>query len=268
MEQEKIGSLISQLRKEKHLTQKELAAQLNVTDKAVSKWERGLCYPDISLLAPLADALGISVVELLQGERGCPDQAPERIADSAMVYAEKAVGEKARSLRRFAAAGFTALLLLGGIVCAVCNIAISHTLTWAWYPICSIVLAWCVGYPVLRRGWHGVAWALFALSVLILPYLYVLERLCGYAVLPIGAPMALLGLGFLWGLFAVWRQCRRRKFRMVGWSFLLTAALNLAANLVLSRLLETAAFDPWNLMETVALLAGAVGCFQFDRMRR
>ena len=113
-----------------------------------------------------------------------------------------------------------------------------------------------------------MAWALFALSVLILPYLYVLERLCGYAVLPIGAPMALLGLGFLWGLFAVWRWDGRRPYRAVGWSFLLTAALNLAANLVLSRLLETAAFDPWNLMETVALLAGAVGCFQFDRMRR
>lgn len=44
MEQEKIGSLISQLRKEKHLTQKELAAQLNVTDKAVSKWERGVSH--------------------------------------------------------------------------------------------------------------------------------------------------------------------------------------------------------------------------------
>ena len=54
MEHEKIGAFISLLRKEKGLTQKELAAQLNVTDKAVSKWERGLCYPDISLLSPLS----------------------------------------------------------------------------------------------------------------------------------------------------------------------------------------------------------------------
>lgn len=69
MDKEILGTFVSELRKEHHMTQKELAELLGVTDKAVSKWERGLSYPDISLLEPLAKTLDISVLELLQGKR-------------------------------------------------------------------------------------------------------------------------------------------------------------------------------------------------------
>ena len=68
MNTEKIGSLIAKLRKEKGLTQKELADQLHITDRAVSKWERGLGCPDISLLDDLANILGVSISSLLNGE--------------------------------------------------------------------------------------------------------------------------------------------------------------------------------------------------------
>lgn len=60
-----MGELISTLRKEKGMTQKDLAEKMNVTDKAVSKWERNLSCPDINSLPDLADALGVSVEELL-----------------------------------------------------------------------------------------------------------------------------------------------------------------------------------------------------------
>ena len=68
MDTEKMGALIARMRKEKGLTQKELALQLHVTDRAVSKWERGICCPDISLLEDLANILGISISSLLNGE--------------------------------------------------------------------------------------------------------------------------------------------------------------------------------------------------------
>lgn len=68
MDTEKIGSLIAKLRKEKGLTQKELANQLHITDRAVSKWERGLGCPDISLLDDLAKILEVSISSLLNGE--------------------------------------------------------------------------------------------------------------------------------------------------------------------------------------------------------
>lgn len=60
-----LGNFLSQLRKEKGWTQKDLAEKLYVSDKAVSKWERGLSVPDVSLLMPLSELLGVSVTELL-----------------------------------------------------------------------------------------------------------------------------------------------------------------------------------------------------------
>lgn len=69
MDNKKFGCFIFQLRKEKGWTQQEFADKLFVTDKAVSKWERGLSFPDIELLIPIAELFSISVLELLKGER-------------------------------------------------------------------------------------------------------------------------------------------------------------------------------------------------------
>ncbi len=61
------GAIIKRLREEKNMTQLALAEKLSVSDKAVSKWETGRGYPDITLVEPLATALGVSVIELLSG---------------------------------------------------------------------------------------------------------------------------------------------------------------------------------------------------------
>ena len=66
---EEFGLFISQLRKEKGLMQKDIAERLFVSDKAVSKWERGLSIPDVALLVPLAELLGVTVTELLECHR-------------------------------------------------------------------------------------------------------------------------------------------------------------------------------------------------------
>ena len=69
MNNQKIGEFIKELRKEKGLTQKELSDKLNITDRAISKWERGLSCPDISLLDDLSNILDVSVIEILKGRR-------------------------------------------------------------------------------------------------------------------------------------------------------------------------------------------------------
>lgn len=69
MDAQKFGAFIAQCRKEKSMTQSELAAKIMVTDKAVSRWERGKGLPDINLLLPLAEALEVSVLELMHSER-------------------------------------------------------------------------------------------------------------------------------------------------------------------------------------------------------
>ena len=68
MDQVKIGRFIADCRRKKNLTQMQLAEKLGITDKAISKWERGIAMPDSSIMLALCDILGISVNELLSGE--------------------------------------------------------------------------------------------------------------------------------------------------------------------------------------------------------
>ena len=69
MDKNTTGRFIAELRKQKGFTQKELAENLMVTDKAISRWETGKGLPDTSLLKPLGDVLGVSVTELLSGKK-------------------------------------------------------------------------------------------------------------------------------------------------------------------------------------------------------
>lgn len=90
MEYEKTGKLIQELRKEKGLTQMALAEMLGVTDRAVSKWERGKSFPDVSMLKPLAEALDVSVSELLDGEIRPPDKMRQLPDSTAVLTVEDA----------------------------------------------------------------------------------------------------------------------------------------------------------------------------------
>ena len=79
MDNRKMGELIREARKEKGLTQLDVARKFGITDRAVSKWERGLCAPDIGILEELSELLGLSVAELIAGERKQPEEDRERI---------------------------------------------------------------------------------------------------------------------------------------------------------------------------------------------
>ena len=68
MDAVKIGKFISEKRKRLNMTQSVFASKLHITDKAVSKWERGLSLPDISIIIPLSEILGVSLYDLLKGE--------------------------------------------------------------------------------------------------------------------------------------------------------------------------------------------------------
>jgi len=69
MDAKKFGAFIAKCRKDKHMTQSDLAEVLRVTDKAVSRWERGIGFPDINTIEPLADALGVSIIEFMKSEK-------------------------------------------------------------------------------------------------------------------------------------------------------------------------------------------------------
>ncbi len=69
MDMQKIGSFLAELRKEKNLTQDELGAQIGVTNKTISRWETGSYLPPVEMLQTLGDTFGVSINEILNGER-------------------------------------------------------------------------------------------------------------------------------------------------------------------------------------------------------
>ena len=180
MDENKIGQFIAELRKEKKLTQKDLAAQLHITDKAVSKWERGLSCPDITLLTSVADILGVTTGELLNGQRSeTLSKDIEKTVDNALIYAEKSAKRKMVSFQNVLTISFSVLLLLGIIVCSICDMAISGTFTWSLYPISSCLFAWLVFVPLVKYGNKGIRCSLVSFSIIIIPFLYVISKIIG-----------------------------------------------------------------------------------------
>ncbi len=88
IDKEAFAAFLGQLRKEQGLTQKELADKLYISDKAISKWERALSLPDISLLMPLSEILGVTVTELLEGRKL---ETEEITAEQAEALVQKAL---------------------------------------------------------------------------------------------------------------------------------------------------------------------------------
>lgn len=90
MDPKGFGSFVQQCRKELGLSQAALAEKLNVTAKAVSRWERGVGFPDIHLLEPLSDALGITLIELMQSERIQEPVSPALVSDTVSTIQSRA----------------------------------------------------------------------------------------------------------------------------------------------------------------------------------
>ena len=146
IDNQKFGVFLLQLRKEHGMTQKDLAERLFVSDKAVSKWERGLSLPDIALLQPIADTLDVTVTELLAGKFIREDQ-PLNIGDVEPIVQKSlyltSQGQMENSIRRrcwkgaFLAACLCAVVELAVLFCVLKFQSVGNMLTLA--PILAFI---------------------------------------------------------------------------------------------------------------------------------
>ena len=146
MDMKKFGSFLAELRKEKGLTQAQLAARLNVTDKAVSRWERGVGYPDVNSFEPLAKALEVSVLELMQGQRRPGGEVPCEEADKAVTDAVSMVSQQREMDRMNLLVGFACLLM---VLPTALVVGLSH-LVWVIVFYCCVAGA-AIGWNYYRR---------------------------------------------------------------------------------------------------------------------
>lgn len=116
MDQTKTGNFIKAMRKERGLTQKELAEKLNISEKTVSKWETGKGLPDIGLMLPIAREFGISVNELLSGERLNEKQYIEHAEDHFAILLEDKCSPKIKNTAASISLILTILSTFGLIV--------------------------------------------------------------------------------------------------------------------------------------------------------
>lgn len=276
-----MGQFIAGLRKEKQLTQKDLADKLHITDKAVSKWERGLSCPDIALLSELAAILDVTVDELLRGERCPAEEGPQEAKiENIIEYAEKSVNGRVRAAQKICAAVYSALSIVGAAVCLICNMAVSGRLTWSLIPVVSIAFAWLALFPLIRFGTKGIEITLAMLSVFVVPYLYILMELIGKTSagfapditeefpFRLSRKMALIGLVFFWSVYGAFRVFRKRKLLAAALSCLFAVCTCLIINYSLAGLLGTAVIDGWDVLVIGLLLAGGAAFFVWDRRQQ
>lgn len=213
MDNKKIGDYIANLRKSKNLTQKDLADLLGITDKAVSKWERGAGYPDISMLKPLADILDTSVNELLEGEAYREDpKEPGNTLRQALDYADRLVASKENNLGKIIAVILSCSLIIAVCTSFIVNVSVNRKLSWSVIVLDSCVFAAFLLLPLLLRRRKGILLSLGFLTVFILPFLGIIEYMISGSV---GADGWLWGIGFpvsaawlvvLWIMYLLYRK--------------------------------------------------------------
>lgn len=259
MKQIEVGAFITQCRKEKKLTQAQLAEKLNITDRAVSKWETGKSMPDSSIMLELCEILGITVNELLMGEREKRESYKEKGDENLDTIDTIKKRKNHVGFKRLGAVIFSALLFTAMAVCFICDMAISGRLTWSLISAVSIVFGWAVCLPGIRFGKKGMVRCFGWLSGLIIPYLYVLSRLINVReVFTVGGTMAVISVAFLWMVIGVFKKMWSGKKRAVfGTVCLVSALFVVTVNVVLSRMTGSPVFNVWDGITVLVLLVSA-----------
>ena len=148
MNQEKIGKFILECRKNKKMTQSELAEKLGVTDKSIGNWENGRNMPDLSLFKPLCDALSITINDLLSGEKISKEEYQEKFEENivnTIDYSTKKIGKYHNII--------SLLFVIFGLFVSISAISIFPSES-SWGSIYSVigVIIFVIGISKLTKG--------------------------------------------------------------------------------------------------------------------
>lgn len=268
MNQIEIGKFIAKCRKEKKLTQAQLAEKLNITDRAVSKWETGKSMPDSSIMLELCEILGITVNELLSGEEINMENLKKKADENLIALKRKEENYIAKHV--MISILFSTTLFIGIMVCLICNIAISGDFTWSLLPVSSIVFAWVIIFPSIILGKRGIIISFLSLSVFLVPYLFLLSNLINVKeVFSVGAVLAVAAIVFMWIMVAVYHRFRKTsKLVALAIIFLLTIPFMFLINIMLSKMTAEPILDIWDMLSAFILIILAFASFVCDYAKK
>lgn len=237
----KFAKFILDKRKEADLTQKELAQRLFVTDTTISKWERGLSYPDITLIPAICSELSISEHEFFIA---CEDVAAREERKQAGRY---------RKLGKITFWSLNISYLIGILTCFICNLAIDHTLSWFFIVLVSVALSFSItGLPVILKQNRTLA---VFVSATVLTYLLML--VCslytgGDWFFQAAMPITTLSVAWCWLLMLIIRYIKMNYWLKAGIILAIAAIITLTMNPFLGYILNVnqgSVLDYLNLMD-------------------
>jgi transcriptional regulator with XRE-family HTH domain len=217
------GQFILQKRKSLQMTQREFADKLFVTESAVSKWERGLSYPDITMVTPICKILGITEHELITASD-----------DNAGRYIER----QAKTLNRMKIGWqWTWMILygLGIITCFIVNLAVAHTLSWFWIVLASVFMAFTLtNLPQIigKRSRHKALICISAETVLLIGLLAIIYAYVGNLGLFVydALPITIFCLPLAWMNLYFWRYLKVNLLIKLGLTFAVISIYNYITN--------------------------------------
>ncbi len=265
---EKTGKFIYEMRKAQNLTQKDLAEKLDVTDKAISKWERGLSCPDISLLIPLSKILDVTTSELLNGEKKTAPQQEltEATVEEALQYSSRSTRQKMEQIKKNTLVILSASFLIAAIICLICDFGITESLTWSPLVLVSLVFSWMVLLPFFQSKKKIIKKTFLVLSILIIPYLAALAWLLKESLIfRLGACVSIISIAALWCIYGVFTKLRNRKLRALGITLLLAVPTSLGINYTVAYLISQPKKNiAEDVVNVLSLLISAIICFGID----
>lgn len=165
---------------------------------------------------------------------------------------------KTQKLKRLISDIFSLYCLIAIVVCIICDLALSGSLTWSLYPLYSILFAWLVAAPAMYGKHRPVRGSLIALSVFILPFLLALHALVDTngLLLSLGIGVTLLALCFLWLIYWLYFLIKSSVWHYAAAAALASLPFVFLINLVVSRALATPLFESLDVLDYgVPLLA-------------
>ena len=249
----RFGEYICHRRKELGLTQREFADKLYVTESAVSKWERGLSYPDVTLLRDICAVLDVSEHELLTASVDTERRTAERLAEKYL-----------RLTRTYRAVQYViyGAVLLG---CAVGNLAVQGTLSWFWVALPAVLLAASLTLVPALAGLRqelAPCRASIALGCALASLELLLGACCLYTggdwLWRFGIPLALVGLSLPWGLMALGRYLPATAWGRASLCFLWAGLWTWLSPWVVDRIMQCNGWndDPYRLSWPFAFSQG------------
>lgn len=222
------GAYLLKKRKEANLTQEELAAKLYVIPTTISKWERGITYPDITMITRLCEYLNISEHEFFTA---CDDESLNQ---------EKKEVKHYRTLKKIIMYSLNIGYLIAIITCLICNLVIDKTLSWFLIVIIGIAISFTITtLPFyLSKNKYLILKLASIITLLIYLLLFTINYINEYDWLIASFIIATFELSLMWLSVLIWTFTKINKYSKISWSLILLALSLALSNIVATKVLN------------------------------